>query len=205
MPRLIALRIAVAASTLILAAACGGADRGAADTGGASAAAVAMGGDTGMAGMDSKMAGTNRPPARDANHEFLRMMTDHHEGLVVMASAAMTKATRPGTQADAHQLHTKQAAERDTLLAKIRSAYNETHTPTVMPDNRAMNDSLQQKSGAAYDRDFYRNVIAHHRQAIQMIDQFMPRLTDPQLRQMAEKMRRDQTREITEFERKMRA
>lgn len=133
------------------------------------------------------------------------MMADHHEGLVVMASAAMNKATRPETQADAHKLHTKQAAERDTMVAKIRSAYNESLTPMLMPDNRAMNDSLQQKSGAAYDRDFYRNVIAHHRHAIQMIDQFLPRLTDPQVRQMAEKMRQDQTREIAEFERKMRA
>jgi uncharacterized protein (DUF305 family) len=58
------------------------------------------------------------------------------------------------------------------------------------------------KSGAAYDRDFYRDVVTHHRQAIQMIDQFLPRLKNPQVRQMAEQMRRDQTRELSEFERK---
>jgi uncharacterized protein (DUF305 family) len=195
MPRLNPFLALTAIPTLLFTTACGGSDQAAAgDTAGASAA-VAAGGDT----------GTSRPQAGDADREFLRMMTDHHEGLVVMASAAMNKATRPETQGDAHKLHTKQAEERDRMVGMIRSMYSESHTPTVTPENRAMNDSLQQKSGAAYDRDFYRNVIAHHRQAIQMVDQFLPRLTRPEVRQMAQKMREDQTREIAEFERKTRA
>jgi hypothetical protein len=40
---------------------------------------------------------------------------------------------------------------------------------------------------------------------VQMIDQFLPHLTNPQVRQMAEQMRRDQMREIAEYEPKARA
>ena len=95
MLRFIPLCTASIAPILLFASACGGSDRGAGDTAGASASAVATGGDTGTA--HSNMPGMNRPAAKDANHEFLRMMTDHHEGLVVMATAAMNKATRPET------------------------------------------------------------------------------------------------------------
>jgi hypothetical protein len=66
MSGLLALRIATVAPILMLAAACGGGDRGAGDTAGAAASAPAARGDSGMAGM----AGMNRPPAKDADHEF---------------------------------------------------------------------------------------------------------------------------------------
>jgi uncharacterized protein (DUF305 family) len=201
MVRLLSFPAGVVAPVLMLlvTSACAGSDRDASgDTAGATASGVAAGSDTGMAGMA-------HGPAKDADHEFLRAMSDHHEGLVLMASAAMNKASRSETQAEAHKLHQKQAQERDNMLGMIRSSYNESHTPTAMPKHRAMNDSLQQKSGAAYDRDFYRHVVMHHREGVQMIDQFLPRLTKPQVRQMAEQMRRDQMREIAEFESKARA
>ena len=141
-------------------------------------------------------------PAGDTDHEFLRMMSDHHEGMVVMASTAMTKASKSTTQGDAHNLHTKQAAERDSMMAMMRSGYNMSHTPMVMEKNRAQNDSLQRLSGAQYDRTFYRLVVAHHREGIAMIDSMLPRLTKPEVKQMAEKMKADQEKEIAEFQRK---
>ena len=45
----------------------------------------------------------NRGPANDADHEFLRMMSDHHQGVVEMASAAMNKGSTPQVQGDAPQ------------------------------------------------------------------------------------------------------
>lgn len=134
--------------------------------------------------------------------EFLAKMADHHEGLVMMATAAMTKASKTSTQGDAHMLHTKQAAERDSMVAMLRSQYNDSHTPMAMEKNRAQNDSLQRLSGAEYDRTFYRLIVEHHREGIAMIDSLAPRLTDGVVKQMAEKMKADQTKEIADFERK---
>lgn len=177
----------------------GDGDTGATDT----AAAPAMA-DTPMAGMDhANMPGmANRPAAKDADHEFLRMMVDHHAGLIEMSTAAMTKASLPATQGDAHELHTKQDQESKEMIAMIQRDYGETITPQVMPNNRAMNEALQAKAGAEYDRTYYTNVVQHHREGIQMTDQFLPRLAKPAVRQMAEKMKADQQREITEFEQK---
>lgn len=160
--------------------------------------------DTGaaMGSMASPGMGMDMPPARDADHEFLRMMAHHHEGLIQMATEAMGKGSQPATQNDAHQLHTKQAEDQKKMLAMIQAQYGDSTKPMVMPGNRAMMDSLAGKTGAEYDRVFYRQVIAHHREGIRMVDEHLPKLTKPEVRQMAERMKAEQQREIRDFERK---
>jgi uncharacterized protein (DUF305 family) len=155
------------------------------------------------AGM-AAMPGMNRPPAKDADHEFLRNMIDHHEGFIQMAMAAMTKASTPATQGDAHNGHTKQAEEQKKMIADVQAMYGETVTPMVMPQHKAMNDSLQAMTGADYDRAYYRMVVAHHREGIRMTDAMLPRLMKPEVKKMAETMKADQQKEITAFERKAR-
>jgi uncharacterized protein (DUF305 family) len=174
---------------LAMVSACGRDDNTGSDS--ASATSVAATRDS-MAGMD--MANSDR--------DFLRMMIDHHEGLIEMATAAMTKASKPATQGDAHNLHTKQAAERDSMIAVLRSTFSETYAPKVVPKNRAQNDSLQALVGTDYDRAFYRMVIDHHREGIAMIDSTMRHLTKDAVKGMAERMKADQQKEITEFQRK---
>ena len=183
------------AALLIGIGSCSRGDRTASDTTAASGDSAA--GTAAMPGHDM-----NRPAARDADQEFLRMMVDHHEGLVQMATAAMSKASKSATQGDAHNLHTKQAEEQKKMIAQVQSQYGETVTPMVLPSNKAMLDSLAAKSGADYDRAFYRNVVAHHREGIRMTDEFLPRLTKADVKQMAERMKAEQQKEITEFERK---
>lgn len=186
-------------SLVVIAAACARSDTdSASDT---SPGAVSA--DTGMAGMDHSAMAANRGPARDADHEFLRMMSDHHQGLIEMASAAMNKGSTPQVQGDAHQLHTKQEEEQKQMVDMVRSSYGETLQPMAMPSNKAMNDTLQQKSGTDYDRTFYRMVVQHHQEGLRMIDQFRPRVQRAEVRQMIDKMRADQQREIQELNAKM--
>lgn len=159
----------------------------------------------GSATTDRSPTAMNRAPARDADQEFLRMMSDHHEGLIGMVSAAMSKASTEQARADAHALHTKQQREQTEMVALAASAYADTIVPMTMPGGQAMNDTLQSRSGADYDRTLYRMLIQHHREGVGMIDRFLPRLSRADVRQMAERMRADQQREIAEFERKQSA
>lgn len=176
-------------------AACAGRDSGETDT-------AATSGGTTAAMTSAAPPSDNRPAPRDAEHEFLRKMIDHHEGLIQMATAAMTKASTSATQGDAHNLHTKQAAEQKKMIADVQAQYGETVTPMVMPQHKAMADSLATKTGAEYDRTFYRLMVEHHREAVRMVDEMLPRFTKAGVKAMAEKMRSDQQREIGTFERK---
>jgi len=159
--------------------------------------------DTGMAGMDhSNMAGMNRGLAKDGDQEFLRMMVDHHEGLIVMMDEGMEKAASAGARADAKKLHDKQHAERDRMVAMLKSAYSDSIMPMAMPSATAMSDTLGQKSGAEYDRTMYRFIVAHHREALAMIDRMKPGMARADVKAMADRMRADQAKEIAAFERK---
>lgn len=182
---------------------------------GASAAAPAAGASTaaapdsgaGMAGMDHSTMGSMKPmggATGDPDRDFLRMMSDHHKGLIAMAHMTIEEAKKgaPATKADAEKLDAKQDAELDSMVTKLEQQYKDPYNPQIMPDNQKMIDELQGQSGTAYDRMFYQHVVHHHQQAIQMIDLHLPIMKDPKVKAMAERMKRDQTREIEEFQRK---
>jgi len=199
------------------AAACSGGDGRAtedaasADTGAALGAGTAA--DTGMAGMDhskmggmdhSQMAGMNRGAPRDSNQAFLRMMSDHHQGVLMMADSAAVRATSADAKTKARQIVDKQRPGQREMLSMLSRQYGDSVTPMVMPSNRAMIDSLSGARGAEYDRTFYRQVIAHHREGIAMSGQQLPALTG-EVKRMAEEMRAADQREIRELEAKLSA
>ena len=152
-------------------------------------------------GQMSGMANMTGDPDRD----FLRMMSDHHKGLTGMAHLALEKKGSLAVRSDASKMDKAQDAELDRIVSMLDKQYKDAYTPSVMPDNQRMIDELKGKSGADFSRNFLRNVIAHHRQAVQMVDEYLPRAKSPQVKAMAEKMKSDQTREIAELQRKLNA
>ncbi len=201
------------------AAACSGGDGRAtdeaasADTGAALGAGTAAAADTGMAGMDhskmgamdhSQMAGMSRGAPRDSNQAFLRMMSDHHQGVLMMADSAAVRATSADAKTRARQIVDKQRPGQREMLSMLSQQYGDAVTPMVMPSNGAMMDSLSRAGGSEYDRAFYRQVIAHHREGIAMTEKQLPALTG-EVKRMAEEMRAADQREIRELEAKLSA
>ncbi|MDP1857991.1 MAG: DUF305 domain-containing protein [Gemmatimonadaceae bacterium] len=140
----------------------------------------------------------------DSDRDFLRMMSDHHKGMIAMAHLTLegSKKGSATVQADAAKLDKSQDAEVDTMVTLLEKQYKDAYDPKIMPDNQAMVDRLKSQSGAAYDRAFYQNVVLHHQQALKLIDQSLPKMKDSQIKAMAERMRREQAREISDFQEK---
>jgi uncharacterized protein (DUF305 family) len=136
------------------------------------------------------------------DQQFLRMMSDHHTGLIMMAHDAERKGARVKSEAD--KIDQQQDAELDRMVSMLSTDFNDDYTPKVTPEHQAMADSLKKLSGAAYDRAFREITIKHHQQGIQMMDRFLPQLTGADLKQMVEKMKADQTREIARLKRELR-
>ena len=155
--------------------------------------------DAGMKGMGG-MAMTG-----DADRDFLRMMSDHHKGMILMAH--MTKERKDGgpAVADARKLDAKQDAELDTMMTMLEKTYKDPYAAKVMPGHQAMADELKGKSGTEYERVFYQNVIKHHGEAVKMVDAYLPNAKSAAVRQMAVKIKADQTKEIAEFQKKLAA
>ena len=202
--------LAVVPPLLVLSACSGGGDA-ASDT---AAAAAATGGananpiDTGMSASHD-MAGmnhgamANRSAPRDSNQSFLRMMSDHHQGLLAMSDTAMGKLGATA-KADAQKMRTDQKREQDHMLQMLRSDYKDSLTPMILPSNQAMISTVAQAGSGDADRVYYQQVIAHHREGVQMIDKMLPHLTGMS-KDMASSSRTKQQREIAEFEKKANA
>ena len=139
----------------------------------------------------------------DPNRDFLRMMSDHHKALSAMAHEAVEKGQN--VKADAQRLDKIQDAELDTMVTMLAQQYKDDYTPKIIPDNQQMVDELKGKSGKDYSRTFLTNVIKHHEQAIKMIDDYLPKAKNAQLKSMAEKMKTDQTQEIAKFQKELSA
>jgi len=205
-----ALRVAVALSSVTLAA-CASSDKRAEPGSAGDAVASAMSRaatmppDSLAATHDSLVPKGRRAIAGtsgDADHDFLRLMSDHHKGLILLAHMTKERKNGGSAVADAKRLDTKQDAELDQLMNMLEKTYRDAYAPKVMPEHRAMADELKSRHGKEYERTFYQDIVRHHQEAIRMIDEYLPMAKNAVVRQMAEKMKADQAKEIRDFERK---
>ena len=183
-----------ALALMLAAAACGGSgdesDQAAGtDTAAAAAAPTAPATDAGAT-------------AGSPDQQFLREMTNHHEGMKGMVAQATQKGSAEVKTAAA-QMEQKQQGEQQEMLTLLQNE-GASHQPTVTPGNQAMVDSLAKlPAGADFDMAFHMMTIEHHREGIAMVDRFLPQLTNPQVRQIAERTKADQQKDIQEHEGKM--
>ena len=205
-PRAGTRRVALAALSLVLGA-CGSGEKKADSTASASPAvpaATAPAADSmgGMAGNNmSGMAGMTG----DADHDFLRMMSDHHKGLIAIAHMTKERKDAGGAVADAVKLDKAQDAELDHMMTMLEKDFKDPYAPKVIADHQAMALDLKAKNGKDYERAFYQGIIKHHQEALVMIDGYLPKAKNAMLKQMAEKMKADQAKEIGDFQKKLSA
>jgi uncharacterized protein (DUF305 family) len=140
-----------------------------------------------------------RTPPADSNQAFLRAMSDHHQGLVVMVDSTIERLNRARTDADT--LRQKQRRGRDDMMQILNTEYDDPITPAIMPSNRTMIDAVVRAPASDVDRAFYQQTVAHHREGVRMIDRYMPFLNG-RPKTMATSMRAEQQREIAAVERK---
>lgn len=184
---------------MLFVSACKKADNGAADTS-QPVTSMASPADTSMkamSGMDNASMSTT--PAKDADQEFIRMMIDHHQGLIVLADTALALNPSEHTRMDAREMSGKQRAEEKQMIGMLKSDYGETKMPMIMPSSAQFISELASKTGKDLDRTFKEKVIAHHEEALKMIDDYTPKFTKPAVRAMAAKMKKDQQAEIADL------
>ena len=200
-------RIGLAAATLIVTvSACGTKENARPET----AAGTASATSASSASMDSVATAANAAVGMgamamtgDPDHDFLRMMTDHHKGMILMAHETIESEAKLGVKPIAARLDKEQDAEMDKMTTMLEQTFKDPYAPKVTADNQAMADQLKGKSGAEYDRTFLENVIKHHEQAVKMIDAYLPTAKLPELKKMAENMKAMQSAEITEFKKRL--
>jgi uncharacterized protein (DUF305 family) len=157
------------------------------------------------------------------NRDFLTMMTAHHKQALEMADLALTRAKRPEIKQLAQSIIKDQKSEIQTMATLYKTAYG-TEIPTVAmgsgmmgkngsamskdgnqgmtqpPMNGMKMDMNALKNAADFDKEFLRQMSAHHQTAIQMSQMVLRTTKSPAIRTLAQSIVKTQTAEIGQMQ-----
>ena len=142
-------------------------------------------------------------PPTDADHHFLRDLVDRHEGMILLAHAAMERehgrhggGNDPALAADSYR-----DAEKQRIRAMLDSIYGDAFEPAVSARTRAEIDSILPLEGEEFEHAFEGFTRRYHRETIAMIDRALPRLRRAPVITLARQIRDKHAKELSLLER----
>lgn len=136
------------------------------------------------------------------------MMTAHHKQALEMANLALTRAKRPEIKQLAQSIIKDQKSEIQTMATLYKTAYG-TEIPSMtmgggMNSMNGMNgikmDMNTLKNAANFDKEFLRQMSAHHQMATQMSQMILQTTKLPEIRTLAQSIVKAQTAEIGQMQ-----
>ncbi len=147
--------------------------------------------------------GDSEAGANGVDRAFAIEMIDHHEMAIEMAKVAQDRASKPQVRKLAAAVIVAQQSEIDQLKQIDKQLADENVetgelglSDSMMGMN--MDDSMLMRS-KKFDRAFIDMMIQHHQGAIRMARVELAEGKDPQLRELAQAIIRDQSTEIEEM------
>lgn len=162
------------------------------------------------------LAQDERPGASSADVQFLQDMILHHEQAVRMAVTAVTSGADNSVRHFAREVVIFQQYEiglmeaylqrwgqpREAKRSTVMEWMGHSMPASAMPGMATEEElaAYEQQSGAAVDAGFLRMMTRHHRGGVEMAEAAVSRVHDGVVRELAERMARQQRTEIAEYE-----
>ncbi len=153
----------------------------------------------------------------DADVAFVTGMIGHHQQAVVMSDWAAKRAADPKVQALAKRITAAQGPEIETMTAWLKAwdqPVPDAYDPDAEHGGHSMEGmdmgsegmmsaddmtTLEQTKGAAFDREFLRQMIEHHEGAVTMSEDEQKSGESPKAKALARAIIAAQTAEIAEM------
>jgi uncharacterized protein (DUF305 family) len=146
-----------------------------------------------------------------ADVSFTSEMILHHQQAVEMAQMAEQRASNAQVKQLATRIVQAQEPEIATMSGWLRRWGEPMPSPSTDQNGQGGDDGpgmmtdqemkdLEAASGTDFDRMFLQMMIRHHQGAVEMADAEQQQGQDPQAKQLATKISRDQTAEINEMQ-----
>jgi uncharacterized protein (DUF305 family) len=130
----------------------------------------------------------------DPDHDFLRRMSDHHAGLMVLIHAAIESNRSPSLLPVIRNIEDDHDRELDTMFTMLRRIYKDGYVPVAGIDYTRMAQTL--RAGIGDSITFFRAALKTEEQALQMLTEYLPEARNAQVKRFADELRRDEPREI---------
>jgi uncharacterized protein (DUF305 family) len=140
---------------------------------------------------------------RDFDSAFLSQMIAHHEAAVVMAEQTLKTAEDAETRQDVQKVISAQSAEIRQMTDWLRQWYD---TDPSKEQQALVNADMQNMMTMPItsEKMFYEMMVPHHQGAIDMSQMALNKADRPEVKNLAAQIIRDQTAEITAYQKKLR-
>lgn len=146
------------------------------------AACSTMGADGATDGASAAAAGDMTPTNRTAYVE-MAASSDMYE--IQSSQMAASRATNPAMQSFAQMMITDHTSTTQQLMAAAQAAQLPPMTPRLLPMHAQMLSRLQDRNGADFDREYGRQQLMAHEQAVALHSNYASRGDTPALQAVA--------------------
>lgn len=141
----------------------------------------------------------------DPDHDFAMMMKEHHMGAIEMAEYELANGTDASIKNMAQMMKEAQSKEIATLDSFIVAHAPTGHSQPFMDASDAAmkkmdSDADAQRLNGQVDHDFVHLMIVHHQSALDMANAELQYGQVPFMKNMAQMMKNDQTKEISDLQ-----
>jgi hypothetical protein len=133
------------------------------------------------------------------DQQLLHEVADLNQGVALLAHETMHRTGTFPSKADAEKVDKQHDAEMDHARAALKML-NDSYTGSASHSDSATAAALGKQSGAAYDHAFRADVSALDQREIQSIDKYLPQLTNPQIKTLAQRMRASAQQEMGQLQ-----
>jgi uncharacterized protein (DUF305 family) len=127
------------------------------------------------------------PLTGDPDHDFLRRMSDHHKDLIRITHAVLESYSSAAAEPALRKFEDEHDHELDTILALLRSTYNDSYLPQNDPQNDFIVEMLR-KPGTDYVGIFVAAALKSEQAAVRLLNDYLPKAKNPKVRTFAQKL-----------------
>jgi uncharacterized protein (DUF305 family) len=136
----------------------------------------------------------------DPDQQLLRIMADHHAGLIALARTAAERAADSTSRGTARRLADRLDGEQAEMLELLRAGYGDPHRAMALPVAKAADDSLRQAAPEEAGRLFRESALSHLQSDLAVIDRYVPSLTREDVATLARRVSAAHERAVAELE-----
>lgn len=141
--------------------------------------------------------GSNSTPIStgDADHDFLRAMSNHHKNVIVLADAALEANTRPDMEGVIRQLEERHGHELDAMTSVLRKTFKDGFISSPSAQTKLTADKLR-RSGSDYRRLFLDAAIKAEEDGTRIADFYLLRTKRTEVDRLAYKIKTNEVHDL---------
>jgi len=142
------------------------------------------------------------PLTGDPDHDSLRRMSDHHKDLLRITHAVLESNSSAAADPVLRKFEDEHDHELDTLLALLRSMYNDSYLPQNDPQNDYVVATMRGPQ-TDYVGIFVAAALKSEQNAVRLVNDYLPKAKNPKVRTFAQELLRDEPGEMEALRRSL--